>query len=104
VTSKGDHKWSYTLFRVDPGGSYVPLKSGSYSNRGRWVTAKLRMVGDRLSVLLDGTPVAEATDGTYTAGMAGLATGSEHSADTYDTADFDDFCAQAPGDDSCATK
>jgi hypothetical protein len=104
VTSNGDHKWSYTLFRVDPGGSYVPLKSGSYSNRGRWVIVKLRMVGDRLSVLLDGTPVAEATDGTYTAGMAGLATGSEHSAGTYDTADFDDFCAQAPGDDRCVTK
>lgn len=101
VTNEGDGNWEWTLYRVDQQPTFVPLASGTYSNGSRWITVTLRMVGSQLSVLLDGNEVGSAADTTYTAGMAGLATGHSTGSNTLDTADFDDFCVQAPNGHDC---
>lgn len=101
VTNEGAGNWQWTLYRVDQQPTFVPLAAGTYSNGSRWITVTLRMVGSQLSVLLDGKQVGSATDTTYTAGMAGLATGHATGTTTLDSADFDDFCVQAPNAGYC---
>jgi hypothetical protein len=100
LTRSGTSTWSWKLYRVDLGHSYVTLASGSVSGSA-WVTAKLQMSGSTISLRVNSSTVASVADSTYSAGMAGLATTAANAGSTFDTAYFDRFCAQATGASSC---
>jgi hypothetical protein len=100
MTRTGTSTWSWTLYRVGAGHSYVTLDSGSVTGSA-WVTAKLVMSGSTISLRLNSTTVASVTDSTYAAGMAGLATTAPNAGSTFDKAYFDRFCVQSTGASSC---
>jgi glycosyl hydrolase family 59/glycosyl hydrolase family 59 (putative galactocerebrosidase) len=100
LTRSGTSTWNWRLWRVGAGHSYTSLASGSVSGSA-WVTAKLRMSGSTITLRVNNAQVASVTDSTYSGGMAGLATTAASAGNTFDTAYFDRFCAQAVGASTC---
>jgi galactosylceramidase len=83
-----------------PGKQLAAAKLSEFAS-ANWYNLKLRFVGAKITVLIDGAEVLSTNDSTYASGMVGLVTGGENNA--RNTACFDDLAINAVGEEKPAS-